>query len=133
GGLTWSLIHIDTISDHNQVGAVNALQHVWRIVLNPKATTDHTEIYAATADAIWRSTNDGRTWSLCLGDRDHDDHPDIVITPTGILYATLGGSTGGVWRSTNGVDWVNVAPSDWTDVYARMCIAVSPSNENILY
>ncbi len=51
------------------------------------------------------------------------------------IIATLGygGVHAGIWRSTGGIDWTNITPSNWPDVYNRNVIGIAPSNENVAY
>ncbi len=93
------------------------------------------EIYAATSKGIRRSEDGGSTWTLVLGGSASADWTNIVVTSTGICYAQIGsiGSQTGFWRSTDGINWVNISPSSLPLVHERTLLAIAPSNENIVY
>ena len=50
-----------------------------------------------------------------------------------IAALSYDGENEGIWRSTNGIDWTNITPSNWPDVYNRNVIGIAPSNENVVY
>ena len=64
------------------------------------------------------------------------DEPITYLAPGGsVIIAALSddGEKKGIWRSTNGIDWTNITPSNWPDVYNRNVIGIAPSNENVVY
>ena len=50
-----------------------------------------------------------------------------------IAALSYDGENEGIWRSANGIDWTNITPSNWPDVYNRNVIGIAPSNENVVY
>jgi hypothetical protein len=141
-GETWTQL-ASTVVGSPQVFS-SMFQYVWNIVVAPSSASD--EVYAATIGGVNRSTDAGATWTNVLGGQANSNsrYTDIAITSTGILYATLSdarldGSSGavsqGVWRSTDGMHWVDIRPSSppWPAVYLRMVIGIAPSNERVVY
>ncbi len=64
------------------------------------------------------------------------DEPITYLAPGGsVIIAALSddGEKKGIWRSANGIDWTNITPSNWPDVYNRNVIGIAPSNENVVY
>jgi hypothetical protein len=109
-------------------------------------TTGH--IYAANIGQIMRSTDGGASWNVVLGITGCNTGMvgDILVTPTGRLYAGLAGSVGsssdGVWTSLDGTTWTQLSgtgaagsPPEWNafNTYRRIVLAYAPSNENIVY
>lgn len=129
-------------------------RYVWQLAVNhTKADVD--EIYAAVFGGIIRSQDGGETWHTVLGDdllnsitdttdfngQPHPQFTNIMITPKGTLYAAIGSFTSrgflreksGIFRSTNGTDWVEITPSGFPDNSFRTVMDVAPSNERTLY
>jgi len=94
-------------------------------------------VYAATYGGIRRSEDGGNTWTEVLGAQSPPTYySEMAITTTGTVYASLDsdGAEKGIWRSANGIQWVNITPIDtFPPVYERIVIAINPSNENELY
>ena len=57
------------------------------------------------------------------------------ITSDGVVYATLSsdGTGKGIWRSADGMEWTNIIPDGFGNVYGRTAIGINPSNENEVY
>ena len=111
----------------------------WRLALDT-SNLEEDEIYAAAYGSIYRSVDGGVTWDCVLGGEDEyggrraHAYTDIVISETGVLYAALSwGLDQGIWRSEDGVQWTNITPVDWPSFFARVIIAMAPSNENVVY
>ena len=99
-------------------------------------------VYAGTASGVFRSTDNGGSWSRLdgLSSRFFQNDPSIPVTTplaidplhTSTIYA--GTDRDGVFKSTdNGVNWsaINVGlPKDFPDVYA---LAVDPVNTETVY
>lgn len=110
----------------------NQFAYTWRIVTHPKR--DSNEVYVATARAgIYRSTNGGQTWAPTL--TSNALFSDVVVTPSGAMYAALSASTGsiaaiasrwGIYRSTDGVTWTNVTPPGMDAKTARIVLSTVP-------
>ncbi len=139
-GATWTAL------GSTQAGSLETFDNLWdivnRIAVHP--ITGH--VYAAANNAIFRSTNDGASWSVVLGGANAVAFSEIIITPSGRLYAAFDGedTNEGVYTSTTGNNgaWTKIAgsgaatnPAAWNtpNNYDRIVLAYAPSNENIVY
>ena len=109
---------------------------VSRIVTDP--INDTLDIlYAATYGRINRSTDGGTTWETVIGPSSISSYfTELAITTQSVLYATLSddGNDKGIWRSENGLDWINITPFDtFPTAFDKIVIAINPSNENEVY
>ena len=113
---------------------INPFQIVWNVVVDT-ANTPNSLLYAATAAAIWRSSDGGASWTAVLGDSNTSTYTDVAVTSAGDVYAALSsdGSTNGIWHSTDGINWTNITPASFPTTFGRMVIATAPSNPNLLY
>ena len=111
---------------------------VWNIVL------DHTDlnndvVLAAVYDGIFRSTDGGTTWNSVLGVNVGAGQASTYValeqTTSGVFYATLsnGGQDEGMYRSTDGINWVDIMPAGYPSSHSRQAIAINPSNEDEVY
>lgn len=107
----------------------------WRVVTDPVSTQD--VVLMATYGAIYRSANGGQTWALVRGKSTSpvSYYTDVAVTSTGVYYATLSsaGPDKGIWRSTNGINWVKILSPDFPPYYDRIVIGINPNNENEVY
>jgi len=128
----------------------NVMDLVYRIVVDPSDTVDD-NIYAATYTSIQRSTDGGASWQTAMGDSvlaySGSFFTEIVVSPTGVLYATMSSVTfntlfgidtvpsaaRGIWRSVDGVSWTDITPAGFPSTYRRIVIGMAPSNEDVLY
>lgn len=140
-GLTWA-----------QLGATTSVlesfdspfDYCARLAVDPTNGT----VYAALGTQIQRSTNGGTSWSTVLGSGTSSAQSDIIITPSGRLYAAIPGSDGtneGVYTSTTGASgsWTKiggtiatvVTPATWNTAgaYGRIVLAYAPSSTNMIY
>ena len=135
GGRTWDLLEFTQSGTPESFD--NFFDYVWRVAVDPSAPSSEDEVYAATYGGIFRSTDGGDTWSPVLRSSGSpwSAYTDVAVTSTGVVYATLSseGSTKGIWRSTDGVNWTNITPPDWPTEYDRIVLAVAPSNEQVVY
>ena len=141
GGLSWNQIPSTKTSSPGTLCEV--FQGIWNIVID---TSNHAqdELYAACYGGIMRSVDGGDHWTFVLGHLTFKPFStDIAIGPQGILYAGL--STycaeypgnpcpiGGIWTSTDGIQWQNITPADFPEDYRRIRLAIAPSDPDILY
>ncbi|MCX6249901.1 MAG: T9SS type A sorting domain-containing protein [Bacteroidetes bacterium] len=141
GGNSWAQL---PFTKTNSPGILSQVfQGIWNLAID---TSNHVqdEIYAACYGGIMRSADGGDHWSLVLGDLTFKPFStDIAIDPKGILYAGL--STycpeypgnpcpiGGIWTSSDGIQWQNITPADFPEEYRRIKLAIAPSNPDIVY
>lgn len=107
---------------------------IFNIASDPSNLTQD-EIYAATSKGIRRSEDGGLTWTLVLGGSGSASWTNIVVSTTGICYAQISndGVQPGFWRSTDGINWTSISPSDLPANHDRTLMAIAPGNENIVY
>ena len=136
-GVTWNPL-ASTISVIESFSS--AFDFVNSIVVDP--TTGN--VYAAASNTIQRSTDGGATWSLVLGTLVNARYTDVIVTPTGTLYAAFDGrdvAGAGVWTSTSGASgtWTKIGVPGVTpgwnafNTYGRTVLAYAPSNPNIVF
>lgn len=139
-GLTWSLLTNTTAVLEN---FDSPFDYVHRITVD----TTNGNIYAASGNSIQRSINGGTNWSTVLGTFSNSAFTDIMVTPTGRLYASFDGrdANEGVWTSTTGASgsWTKIAgtisavrtPATWHafNTYGRIVMAFAPSNPDVVF
>ena len=138
-GLTWApLASTITVLE----SFTSAFDFVHRITVDPT----NGNIYAASGNVISRSTDGGITWATVLGTLANARYTDIIITPTGRLYASFDGrdTNEGIWTSTTGASgsWTKIAgtiatvrtPAAWNAAgYGRIVMAYAPSNPDVVF
>jgi hypothetical protein len=136
GGDSWFALGSTAIGNPN--GLSTLFQLGWRVVTDPNATEE--VLYMANLGAIHRSNNGGTSWAKVLGGTvsNFAYFTDVAISPTSVLYASVStdGPQGGIWRSTNGTNWVNIKPdtsAGFPPAFDRFVIGISPDNENEVY
>ena len=130
-GLTWD--SISSTADNNPAGSFNVFDFAWNIVLDP-SNLDEDEMYMATYGSILRSVDGGESWLEEVGGG-NAYYNNVDITSDGVVYATLSsdGTGKGIWRSADGMEWTNIIPDGFGNVYGRTAIGINPSNENEVY
>ena len=134
GGLSWNSLP-STVS-----GTPQSFDNIWDLIWNVKtypADTVNDVVFAATYGAIYRSADGGTTWSKVLGNPTsaYSYFTDVEVTPSGAVYATLSddGPAKGIWRSSDGITFTNITPSNFPSAYNRIVIGYAPSDENQVY
>ncbi len=137
GGLTWNLLENTGGSDPFQFETY--LEGTWDMAVDPTAEGEGT-IFVASYGRIYRSDNGGENWSTEINSINSVNgnlsyYTSVEVTSEGVLYAGLDseGPQRGIWRSDDGMDWINILPDDFPEVYGRIVIGVSPSDENVVY
>lgn len=135
-GASWKPL-APTVS--NSTPASHQFAYTWRILVHPLRDTQ--EVYVATArSGLYRSVDGGTTWKSVLSS--NALFSDVVVTPNGTLYAALGAFTGsagsvasrwGIFKSTDGVTWTNVTPSDMRNDVKRIVLASIPQSPDGIY
>lgn len=149
-GVTWQPL---ASTQSNSPGVFNSpFQYVWGMTTNPNGAGD--EVLAAIYGGIVRSTDGGQTWTTVLGNdllsfprnQDLNDetaifYTDIHRTSDNVLVASLSSVTnsnssisseGGVYTSTDGVNWTQVFGIGAVPV-RRIELGSSPSSPNLIY
>lgn len=141
GGNSWNIIEATSTGTNTELVLFSYINNM---VINTNAPNDVTEIYAAVAQGIVRTTDDFATYDIVLGaDNREGTWTDIAITSTGTLYATIS-NTGegnnnskevGIFTSEDGENWTQINPtnSENTREYRRTVIGIAPSNEAVVY
>ncbi|MDT3741432.1 MAG: T9SS type A sorting domain-containing protein [Candidatus Kapabacteria bacterium] len=135
-GNSWNLLQ-STATSKPQVWD-NTFDYCWNIVTNPAAPLEIDEVVAATTyRGILRSTDGGTTWVNVIGAQDQPTFTDVAVTSKGEYYATLSSDSKtnvrGIFRSDDGVKWVNITPANFPKRYNRIVIGISPSDESQVY
>jgi hypothetical protein len=138
-GVTWNKLPSTASGTPTTLYQKRDFDFVWEMVTNPTNTAQE-EVYAAVVNGVWRSIDGGTSWTPVLGldtaaSAGISEYTDLAITSTGVLYATVstGSASKGIWRSTDGLNWVNIMPANFGSSYDRIEMGISPSDENLIY
>ena len=107
---------------------------IWNIVTDPTAPTDEEVVLIATYNTLYRSTNGGLNWKQEKS-ISGAYATDIAVSKNGLFYATFSGDNGqaGIYRSTDGDEWINITPEAWPDEFGRTVIGINPSDDKEVY
>lgn len=131
GGITW--VQLPTTS--TEPNKVSDWDYVFNVAVDNSNTTQDV-VYAATKKGIMRSVDGGANWSATLSSgASSADYSNIVITPSGVHYASISSNVAnsGFFRSTDGINWVNISPNDLPFAHNETKIAFAPSNVNKVF
>ena len=135
-GKTWaSLSSTATNTPHDFDGLWDLC---WNIAVD-KSNDSLDVIYAAILGSIMRSDDGGQNWTMGLGGSTSAFSycTDVVITDSGIVYASLSSdgpvSQNGLWRSADGLNWLNIKDSLWPAIYDRVVMSINPHNQKEVY
>jgi hypothetical protein len=109
--------------------------YVWNVAVDV-SRTDSSIVYAATYGAIYRSNDGGTSWNAVLGGATpYSIYTEVVVSSSGTVYAALSSesTSKGLWKSSNGLTWINITPSGFAATYYRTVIGIAPSNTNVVY
>ena len=133
-GDTWNLIQ----SAGNPVAIDTPYDFVSKIVISP---TTGSIFISSNLFGVLRSTDEGSSFQLSLGDQPNDhNYVEVDVAADGTLLATLSDgqnfnsqNSPGIYISMNdGVDWTDITP-DGYDTPSRAVVAFAPSNNEIAY
>lgn len=123
----------------------NPFDYVWNIAVDSTNKTQD-EVYAATLGGIYRSVDGGISWQRVLGEGTNiNRYTDVSITPSGVVYAALADITdlvnpgnppsdqAGIFRSTDGINWVKITPPFLPSLHFRTVIGISISNDIVYF
>ena len=97
---------------------------------------------ASQAIGIYRSNDEGATFSLVLGGINEHWSSDISVAADGSMIAVISQpsqpsttqNVPGVYKSSDdGVNWTNITPSTFPQNHQRSVIEIAPSNTNVGY
>ncbi len=132
GGKSWSILPF-TADDRPQTNTP------YDITFNMAVHPVTGDVYASTWWGVHRSTDGGATFAEVLSGG-IDSWTDILITPSGVLYAAIdgrGNPNRGVFRSLDGTTWTSVTPLGFPAAgvtnWGRVVLGYTPTNENIIY
>ncbi len=137
-GASWNPL-LSTVTTNTHSAPIN-FTGIWNLALDAR-NTEQDIIYAACYGGIMRSSDGGMTWANVLGgDSAACFNSEIVMGARGTLYAAIGSVYDGtapphqgVWRSTDGLNWVNITGNTSPALIRRTRLAVSESTDSILY
>lgn len=134
GGLNWAPLTSTTSNTPHSFD--NLFDACWKIACDP-ADQLNDLVYVATVGAVYRSSNGGNSWTAVRGGNTNDIsyYTDVFVTPKGVVYVTMSdeGNHPGIWRSTDGINFVNITPSAFPAKYNRIVIEAAPSDEDQVY
>jgi hypothetical protein len=141
GGRTWAILPSTSTATPQRYD--QRFDYTWTLATNP-ANTAQDEVYAALFACLKRSTDGGQTWRTVLGTDSlavNGRFMDVAVAPrSGAVYATISRAQGegneiqrGIFRSTDGVNWVRIQPPNFPTTFNRIVIGIAPSNENSVY
>mgnify|MGYP000654556131 CR=1 FL=1 len=134
-GQTWVQLSetvLEKVAEPNYWGVI------WNVAVDA-SNLSQDEVYVAANGAIMKSIDGGNTWTQTLGSTNSSNvhYTDVKVTSTGIVYAAIGKSFGqlapGIYRSTDGDNWVNITGQTWPSNYERIVFDFSQSRENEIY
>lgn len=131
GGASWQPISSTAAGSANSF--TTNWQLVWNVAVDNSANDTMNEVYAATYGAVYRSLNGGTTWTTVRTGGSY--FSDVNVSATGVVYAALSddGTQKGIWRSVDGLTFVNILPPTFPAAYNRIVSGINPSNENEVY
>jgi photosystem II stability/assembly factor-like uncharacterized protein len=131
-GLTWSILSATSVG--NGQSFTSPWDVIWNVVTDPSDTVND-EVYAADYGYIYRSVNGGTTWTGVKGSFNSTSayFTDVAVTDSGVVYATFssdGGTNKGIWRSTDGISWTDITPTNFPTTFNRIVIGIAPGDQD---
>ena len=139
GGVNWAQLPSTVSNTPTTLAQKRDFDFVWEMVTD-QSNAAQDEVYAAVVNGVWRSIDGGTSWSPVLGldtsaSSAISEYTDIAITTDGVLYASISSESPskGIWRSADGVNWVNITPAGFPVSYSRTEIGIAPGDESQVY
>ncbi len=132
GGSSWR--QLESTVEGRVVLRDNVFDYIFNVQVD-YTRPDEDIVYVAGYRGIMRSDDGGESWDLVLGDLNSGGvYTDVYLNEFGDVYAVLSSGTGGgVWRSSNGIDWTDVTPSFWPAQAQRAVIGPSPFPDEMYF
>ena len=147
-GDSWTLLTPTAIRGTSGTDVITHLTRQSRFTITDDLAIDFsnntgTEIYAAGASRIIRSTDGFKTFRIVLGSANRGPNQcAVAVTSKGKVFATISNSRSngnsrnveeGVFMSEDGQTWKNIDPPTLNTRFPRMAIGIDASNEDHLY
>ncbi len=138
-GISWYKLQSTNVYNHSNIS--EPFQMIWDIKIDKFNLKDDI-VFAACFGNILRSIDGGLSWEISLGTESNTSFStDIEITESRIFYAALSSyspnetkpEVTGIWRSEDGINWIDITPKNFPDDTRIIKIKSSKSNPNILY
>jgi len=134
-GETWNRLSV-TADDNS--GFDSEFDFISRVVVNPSTGSI---FFSSNGFGVYRSTDDGASFSLVLGTEREQQFSTIAVASDGTLVGVIseatfgsGAHNPGIFVSTNdGTNWTEVTPTSFPSSYGRSVVAFAPSNPDIFY
>ena len=138
-GATWSIL-ISTLNDSsNLVSNLGDFKYVQDVKVNPV----NGDIVVASFAGIFISQNGGNSWqNVLIADGSPNgfnyvnfgNQNSVVVNDNGEYYATLSADAqnAGIWRSTDGIAWVDITPNGFPASFRRNECDFNPFDINEL-
>lgn len=128
GGRTWNVLA--ATDDQNKL-STSPFDIINSIAVNPS----NGDVYVATFNGVHKSQDGGNTFVEVLAGG-FDNWTEVIITPSGKIYATVdyfGGPNFGFYSSEDGDNWIDITPTSISVFNGRTVMTYDPSNEDIVY
>lgn len=131
-GDSWSLLP----STAALVQKASEWDAVFRVLVDP-SRNDSDIVLAAMSEGIMRSNDGGTTWKPSLKLSSSAGFTDLAVNIAGVFYAAISsdanGTSKGLWRSTDGLNWTRITPNAFPSNHDRTLISIYPGDENKVY
>jgi photosystem II stability/assembly factor-like uncharacterized protein len=139
GGSTWTLRNAGGAFDRKTISEI-AVDRANPLIVYVAVSGGGTNGVGGN-DGVWRSTDEGVTWTnttASITSTDPWTSVRIDVNRPATLYAAVGNifgtSANGVYKTTNGgINWTKLANAPGGTAAGRIVVAVSQSNSNVVY
>ncbi|MFT4968325.1 MAG: hypothetical protein ACI9O4_000053 [Chitinophagales bacterium] len=138
-GATWSILFSTLNDSSNIVSNLGDFKYVQDVKVNPV----NGDVVVASFAGIFISQNGGNSWqNVLIADGSPDgfnyvnfgNQNSVVVNDNGEYYATLSvdAQNAGIWRSTDGITWVDITPNGFPASFRRNECDFNPFDNNEL-
>lgn len=136
-GLTWTILSNTFNDSATAVSNLGDFRYVQDVKVNPL----NGHVIAATFAGIFLSTDQGANWqNVRIADGSPNgfnyvnfgNQTSVDVNANGVYFASLSSDAQnkGIWRSTDGINWVDIKPVGFATAYRRIECAFNPNNLN---